>query len=69
MFGGSVSAFVIGIVAGLIGFALFLYGRKTQAMRPMLIGIALMAYPYFVSGALWSALIGLGLIALLWRPR
>ena len=69
MFGGSVAAFIIGAFFGLIGFSLFLYGKKSQQMKPMAIGIALMAYPYFVSNALWSMLIGIGLIALMWWPR
>lgn len=68
MFGGSVASLVIGILAGIVGFSLFLYGKKSRAMKPMLIGVALMVYPYFVSSALWSALIGVGLIALMWWP-
>ena len=69
MLGGSVAAFIIGAFFGLIGFSLFLYGKKSQQMKPMAIGIALMVYPYFVSNTLWSVLIGIGLIALMWWPQ
>jgi len=30
----------------------FVYGRKSEQLRPILIGVALMAFPYFV-GATW----------------
>lgn len=69
LFGGSVASLVIGVIVGIIGFSLFLYGKKSQQMKPMLLGVALMVYPYFVSNVLWSVLIGLGLIALMWWPR
>ena len=69
MFGGSLSALIVGVFFGLIGFSLFMYGKKSQEMQPMLIGVALMVYPYFVSSVLWSVLVGIGLIALMWWPR
>ena len=69
VFGGSVTALVIGACFGIIGFSLFLYGKKSQEMKPMAIGIALMVYPYFVSSVLWSVLIGIGLIACMWWPQ
>jgi hypothetical protein len=42
----------------LIGFAVFVYGRKQSLVVPTLIGLVLMVYPYFVSSVL--ALIGIG---------
>lgn len=68
MFGGSVAGFVVGAVAGTIGFGVFLYGKKAQALRPTLVGIALMAYPYFISSTLWMVIVGMTLIGLLWWP-
>jgi len=41
-----------GLIFGLIGIAAFTYGRKSAQFRPMGIGVALMAFPYFVS-ELW----------------
>ena len=69
MFGFSMSALIIGACFGIIGFSLFMYGKKSQAMKPMMIGVALMVYPYFVTSVLWSVLIGIGLIALMWWPQ
>jgi hypothetical protein len=33
---------------GAIGLAVFIYGKKMALWKPMVIGVALMAYPYFV---------------------
>lgn len=37
------------ILFGVIGFAAFLYGKKATEWKPLVIGVVLMAYPYFVS--------------------
>jgi hypothetical protein len=54
---------------GIIGFAAFVYGKKQVLWRPMVIGVGLMAYPYFVSQLWLLYLIGAGLCAAvyLWR--
>lgn len=56
-------------IFGAIGFVAFSYGKKSEFFRPMVIGIALMAYPYFVSGMFFMYLIGIALTAALyfWR--
>lgn len=46
----------------LLGFAVFTYGRRQRTATHTVIGIALMAYPYFVSSTL--ALIGVGVLLL-----
>jgi hypothetical protein len=38
-----------GLVFGSIGFVAFIYGKRMNLWKPMLLGIALMVYPYFVS--------------------
>lgn len=53
------------LLFGAIGAAAFLYGKKTSALKPMLIGIALMGFPYFLSETWMLYLIGGGLTALL----
>ncbi len=57
------------IIFGAIGFAAFVYGKKNKSVRPMIIGFALMAYPYFFSGTLLLYLVGIALTAALyfWR--
>jgi hypothetical protein len=46
----------------LIGLAVFTYGRKQRTATHTVVGVALMAYPYFVSSA--AALIGVGVLLL-----
>ena len=38
-----------GTIFGSIGFVAFVYGKRMNLWKPMLLGIALMVYPYFVS--------------------
>ena len=65
----SVAKIFAWIIFGAIGFAVFLYGKKNKFFRPMLIGIGLMAYPYFISGTFFLYLVGIILTAALyfWR--
>ncbi len=49
---------------GIIGFAYFSYGRKQKRPIPLVSGIGLMIYPYFVSGLNLLIIIGVCLIAL-----
>ena len=56
-------------VFGAIGFVVFVYGKKNKLFRPMIIGVALMMYPYFISGTFFLYLVGIALTAALyfWR--
>lgn len=49
---------------GSIGLGFFVYGRKQRAIVPLVCGVALMAFPYFVSGIAWLLIIGLALMAI-----
>jgi hypothetical protein len=50
-----------------IGFVGFVYGKRMSAWKPMFIGIALMAYPYFIEDTAALCAIGLaGTAALFW---
>ena len=51
-----------------VGFAAFRYGRKNGEPRPLVLGVALMAYGYFVSNAWLSLAIGAILTILLFYP-
>ena len=57
------------VIFGAIGFAVFLYGKKNKLFRPMIIGVALMVYPYFISGTFFLYIVGIALTAALyfWR--
>jgi hypothetical protein len=38
-----------GVIFGSIGFVAFIYGKRMNLWKPMLLGIGLMVYPYFIS--------------------
>src|SRR6476620_4834515 len=43
----SMAGIVANVLFSGVGFVAFTYGKKMQVWRPMVIGIALMAYTYF----------------------
>src|SRR6266446_603465 len=47
-----------GFVFGSIGFVAFIYGKRMNLWRPMLLGIGLMVYPYFINNDLLMIAIG-----------
>lgn len=57
------------ILFGAIGLAAFVYGKKAGSLKPVILGIALMAYPYFVSETWLMFTIGSALTAglFMWR--
>lgn len=60
---------VLGFVFSAVGFVAFRYGRKMEEMSPVIIGLLLMFYPFFVRDSIWLLTIGLGLTASLWFFR
>lgn len=59
----SASALLWGVLFGSIGLGFFVYGRKQRMIVPLTCGLALMVFPYFVSGTVWLLLVGAVLIA------
>lgn len=53
------------ILFGAIGMGAFVHGKRTGHGKPMIIGIVLMIYPYFVSEGWLVFLIGVALCFLL----
>ncbi len=53
-----------GMLFGSIGLGFFIYGKKQQAVVPLVCGVALMVFPYFVSGTAWLLIIGVALTVL-----
>jgi hypothetical protein len=53
-----------GLLFGSIGLGYFIYGKKQRAVVPLICGLALMVFPYFVSNALLLAGIGAVLAAI-----
>jgi hypothetical protein len=67
--GFSLAAILIAVVFSVVGFVAFRHGKKNSEPRPLFLGIALMAYGYFVSNAWVSLGIGALLTLLLFFPR
>ena len=66
---GSAYEFFWACMFGAVGLAYFIYGKKQQLPIPLVCGIALMVYPYFVSGALSIVLIGVVLMGIPFYKR
>jgi len=49
-----------GLLFGSIGLGFFIYGRKQKAVVPLLCGLMLMVFPYFVSNTM--LLVGIGVV-------
>jgi hypothetical protein len=48
-----------GLLFSSIGFVGFVYGKRMNLWKPMFLGIALMAYPYFIEDTIVLCVIGL----------
>lgn len=57
------------LLFGIIGLAAFVYGKKSMNWKPMVIGIALMAFPYVVDETWLLYAIGAALCAALFVFR
>ncbi|MBB2495809.1 hypothetical protein [Aquipseudomonas ullengensis] len=54
----STSLLLWGLLFGSVGLGYFLYGKKQNAVVPMVCGLALMIFPYFTEDTL--LLVGIG---------
>ncbi len=52
-----------GMIFSSIGLGFFIYGKKQKVIVPLVTGIALMVYPYFVLNVTLLILAGIALIA------
>ena len=48
---------------GSIGMGFFLYGKKQKAVVPLLTGITLFIFPYFISNVYALVAVGAGIVA------
>lgn len=65
----SVAVLIGGILFGGIGFAAFVYGKKQADAQSLILGIALMVYPFFVTQTILFYVIGTALTAALFLFR
>jgi len=49
-----------GLLFGSIGLGLFVYGKRQRAVVPLVCGLALMIFPYFISSTI--LLVGIGVV-------
>jgi hypothetical protein len=57
------SSLVWGVLFGSIGLGFFVYGRRQKVVVPLVCGVALMIFPYFVSNTVLLVTLGVVLIA------
>ncbi len=54
----------LSVLFGSVGIGYFIYGKRKNKSIPMLVGVALCSYPYFVSNIYVMLAIGVVLIVL-----
>jgi len=59
----------LSIIFGAIGMGYFVYGKKNARLVPMIAGMALCGFPYFVSSGLVMILVGTALTLGPWFLR
>ncbi len=53
-----------GLLFSSIGLGFFLYGKKQRAIVPLVCGLALMIFPYFVASNLVLVAVGVALVVI-----
>ena len=54
----STSSLLWGLLFGSFGLGFFVYGRKQKAVVPLVCGLILMVYPYFISNTIILVILG-----------
>jgi hypothetical protein len=62
----SESQLIWGVLFGGVGLGYFLYGKKQRAVVPLVAGISLFIFPYFVSNMVLLVITGMVIIAVPW---
>jgi hypothetical protein len=57
------TSLMISIFTGAIGMGYFIYGKRQAKFVPLIAGMMLCVYPYFVDGVVWLVVVGLALMA------
>jgi hypothetical protein len=60
---GPLSTLLVGIVTGVLGVAYIAYGRRQTKFAPLIAGVFLCAYPYFIDSLVWLCVVGALLLA------
>jgi hypothetical protein len=59
----STASLLWGLLFGSVGLGYFLYGKKQKAVVPLVCGLTLMIFPYFIGNAILLVAIGAALTA------
>ena len=54
---------IASIFLGIIGSGYFMYGKKAHNPVPLVCGVLLCVFPYFIDSFLWTMVIGVALLA------
>jgi hypothetical protein len=54
-------ALLISLMFGCVGMGYFMYGKRSTQFTPIIIGLLLMIFPYFVASIPLMLIIGVGL--------
>ncbi len=57
------SLLFIGMIISTVGVGYMMYGRRQARFAPVIAGVVLCIYPYFVDDWLWLIVIGVPLLA------
>lgn len=60
----STTSLLWGVLFGSIGLGFFVYGKKQKAIVPLICGLTLMVYPYFITNTTLLVGIGVALVIL-----
>lgn len=59
----STSQLVWAMLFGSIGVGFFVYGKKQKVVMPLVTGIALLIFPYFIPNVYFMVIVGVALLA------
>jgi len=60
---------VWGMLFGALGLGFFIYGKRQKAIVPLLTGIALFVFPYFIANVYLLVIVGIALMAVAYFIR
>ncbi len=60
------NALLASLFIGLVGGACFVYGRRQGMLSPMVVGAAMVVYPYFVPNVWAMIAIAVALLGAMW---
>jgi hypothetical protein len=59
----TMNSLLIGVLTGAIGMGYFIYGKRQTKFVPLIAGMMLCVYPYFITSVLWLCVVGALLMA------